>query len=97
MPVCVQNPRSGKSALKWLLLIGLLCAQFAYASHQLTHDAEELGESCQFCTGFEQFENALADDVSAGTVPVGTIALRPRFNTLETSGCPRVYSARASP
>ena len=95
--ISVHSLRSGKPALKWLILFGVLWAQFAHASHLSTHDTDEFGESCQICAGFEHFENALSDDASAGTIPATTSDRLARFANLDVPECLRAYSARASP
>ena len=93
----VSNLRSEKSALKWLILIGFLWAQFAYAGHQLVHDADELGEPCQVCTGYEHFEDALSDAACEGMIPAAASPLPIWFVILEAADSLRFYSARASP
>ena len=94
----VRKPDSERTALKWLILIGLLWAQFAYAGHQLAHDADDLGEPCQVCTGYGHFENALSDAVCAETVLATTTWAAPvRSVVPEVADRLRVYSARASP
>ena len=97
MIVGVRNPGSGTSAFKWLILLGLLWAQVAYASHQLTHDIDELGESCRVCTGYNHFENALSDTVYAAPIPVDSSALSAPLAILPVAQRLNVYSARASP
>ena len=93
----MRNLRSEKSALKWLILIGLLWTQSAYASHQLTHGADELGKSCQICAGYEYFEKALSNADCASTIPATASALSTSFAIREIADHLRVYSARASP
>lgn len=93
----VRNLRSGKSALKWLILIGLLWAQFAYSSHQLMHGTDELGEACQVCTGYEHFDNALNPAACEATIPAAASALPTSFEILEATDRLTFYSARASP
>jgi hypothetical protein len=85
------------STFKWLILIGLLCAQIAYAGHQLSHDANDLGEQCQICTSYENFENGLSDAVCTGTMPVGTHALPTYINAREFADYQNAYGARAPP
>ena len=97
MTIGVRNLRSEKSALKWLIVVGLLWSQFAYAGHQLTHGADEIGERCQICTGYDHFEDALSDAVCAATIPVAASVLPTRFAVLEAAERLRAYSARASP
>ena len=97
MIVSARNLCSKNSVLKWLILIGLLWTQFAHASHQLTHGADELGEPCQICIGFDHFENALNEPVGAGTMPVAASVSSTCFAILEVADHLRVYSARASP
>ena len=92
-----RNYRSEKSALKWLILIGLLSAQLAYADHQLKHGADELGEPCQVCTGYEHCENALSDAACETTIPASATALPTGFAVLEVTDRLRSYSARAPP
>ena len=93
----VRNLCSETFALKWLILIGLLWAQIAFAGHQLTHDADDLGEPCQTCTSYEQFENGLSDAVCAGPLPAGTHALPTCITAREVADRLCVYSARAPP
>lgn len=92
-----RNLRSETSALKWLILIGLLCAQTAYAGHQIAHGIDELAETCQVCTGYEHFETALSDEVYASPLPATPGALSTCFAILEAVDRQRFYSARASP
>lgn len=93
----LHSLRSEKSALKCLILIGLLCAQFAYASHQMTHGTDEFGESCEICAGYEQFENALSNDLYAALIPAIGNALPPCPAVFASTNGSRFYSARASP
>ncbi len=93
----MRNRRSQKSALKWLILIGLVWAQIGYASHQLGHDIDELGEFCQICTGYDQFEKSLSDSLYTGPVPAGVNCLPIYFNGRKATDDLKVFSARASP
>ena len=93
----VRNPGSTTTAFKWLILIGLLWAQVAYASHQLTHEFDELGESCRICTGYDHFENAVSGAVCKAPIPVASSSLPTSFAILEVAERLNVYSARASP
>ena len=93
----VRNPESEKSALKWLILIGLLCAQMAFASHQMAHDADDLGDTCQSCSGFERVEDGVSDTAVAITFPAATTQLSPSPAGRDITSIPQVYSARASP
>jgi len=95
--VSARNLRSKSSVLKWLIVIGLLCIPFVYASHQLTHGTDELGEPCQICAVYDHFENALSEPACAGTIPVAASVLPTCFAMLEIADHLRVYSARASP
>ncbi len=97
MIVSARNIASEASALKWLILIGLLWAQVAYASHQLTHDVDELGETCRICTGYHHFENALSDAVCAAPMPAVSSALPALFAIPTAPERPYVYGARAPP
>ena len=93
----MRKDRLDHSVLKWLILVGLLWAQFAFAGHQLAHDADELGELCYICTSFDRFENALSDAGVADPIAAFANVLLPRFFNREVAGFLRVYSARASP
>ena len=97
MIISARNLCSQNSLLKWLILIGLLWTQFAYASHQLTHGTDEPGEPCRICTTYDYSENALSERVCAGTIPVAASVLPTRFAILDATDHHRVYSARASP
>ncbi len=93
----VRNPGLESSALKWLILFGLLWAQLAYASHQLTHDIDELGEPCRICTGYDRFESAANGAVCMAPIPPASSALPTPLANLEVAGRLDVYNARASP
>ena len=93
----VRNHCTGKSVLKWLILIALLSAQVGYAGHQSEHDTDELGEPCQICASYEYFENGLNDAACAGSILATASTLADRLNVPEVADRLRVYSARASP
>ena len=93
----VRQNRSSHSALKCLILIGFLWAQHAYGSHQLMHQDDEAGVSCQVCANYDKFENSLSDGVCAGISSVDVNPLPPYFAVGEIAGHRSVYSARASP
>ncbi len=97
MFISVRNPGSETSALKWLILIGMLWAQITYASHQLTHDTEEISEPCRICTGYDHFENALSGAPCKAPIPAPSDILATCFAILEVPELRNVYSARASP
>ena len=97
MIVGERNPGSDTSAFKWLILFGLLWAQVAYANHQLTHDIDELGESCRICASYNHFENALSGAVCTAPIPADTSAFLTPLATLPVAERLNVYSARASP
>lgn len=92
-----RNRCSGKSVLKWLILIALLSAQIVYAGHQLEHDTDELGEPCQICASHEHFENGLSDAACAGSILAAANALADRLKVPEVADRLRLYNARASP
>ena len=91
------NPDLEKSALKWLILMALLCAQMAFASHQLAHNADDLGDSCYSCSSFERLEDGVSDVVVPITFPAATTALAVSPAGRDVTSIPQVYSARASP
>ena len=97
MIVSAHNTLSEKSALKWLIAIGLLWAQFAYADHQLAHEADSIDEPCQICATCEQLENALSDAVYVGALPAAAHNVPDLSGGDDVMSDPRVYGARASP
>ena len=97
MITIVRSPGSERSALKWLILTGLLWTQFAYASHQLTHGTEELGEPCQICTSYDHSEKALSDTACPAKEPPIAFGLPTCLTILAIADHSRVYSARAPP
>ena len=97
MTYLARQRTSEKSAFKWLIFIGLLIAQFAYASHLPAHDIDELGEACQVCTSFQNFEDAVSDTGVSPAMPAASIALPFHFSEVEVAEYSRVFSARAPP
>ena len=95
--ISMRQNRPGRSALKWLILLGFMCSQFAYAGHQLSHGAEDPGEVCQICASFDRNDDAL-------TEPALETPLTPNNNEKFAVLAGRsivdplpIYNARASP
>lgn len=93
----LSNIRMQPSALKWLILFGLLWSQLAYASHPILHESGDSGEPCRVCAGLDRLESALdfADTPRLPVIPVsretaGTVGPGSRLPA-------NAYSARASP
>ena len=93
----VSKSRPGQSAFKWLILFGFLCAQFAYAGHQLAHGADDPGEVCQICSSFDRFDDGLTD-LAPETPPAAALSgfLSVLSGVSVTDRLP-IYNARASP
>ena len=85
------------SAFKWLVLVALAWSQLASATHQLDHQASDLGETCAVCLKFDRDDDTLVDAGEA--LAVSTI---PFVEPLDARRSVQVhlcshYRARASP
>ena len=85
------------SAFKWLVSVALAWSQLASATHQLDHQASDLGETCAICLKFDRDDDALID---AGEEPA--LSTIPFVEPLGAQSVVRVrvcshYCARASP
>ena len=97
MIIGASRPGSERSAIKWLIFIGLLWTQFAYSSHQLAHEAGDFDEACQMCSSFDRLDDPLSAEEIPGTVSEATYVTLPRVVDSDIAGVLQVFSARASP
>ena len=97
MTISIRSFRPQASALRWLILIMLLWAQFAYSGHQLVHSVDEPGSTCQICIGCDRLDDAMSEPACSNPVPSALSAAPSGFTLLEYAERPRYYGARASP
>ena len=93
----VRTTRPGRPAFKWLILLGLLWVQFAYADHRLSHDTVDLREPCQYCIGFDRFDDTAIDAVVVDETQVFLHSLSPCSASVSCKDHLQLFGARAPP
>lgn len=86
-----------KRVLSSLLLLAILFAQLAFATHQFDHSSTDIGDTCAECLLLDRTGDAPVA-VELLTLPVSKSGFTPTYVTVDIPATPtRAYRQRAPP
>ena len=82
----------------WLALLSLAWMQFAFASHQLEHDAQSLTETCEVCVHLDRLGDGVTGQVVEAGLALSQATERPPSMVQLVAEVPhRGFDSRAPP